>query len=143
MRRPRVSSSVLFCVWLAWCRHRVVLALRDKTLPSVIAALDESFRRWGGAPSYALTDNERTVTERHVAGIAVRNPKMVSAAVYYGLTIATCVPFDPESKGGAEATVRIAKADLVPTDANLRGWHKAPTRVGRSSTLRAWRSVSG
>ncbi len=53
------ESSVLFCAWLAWCRHRVVLALRDKTLPSVIAALDESFRRWGGAPSYALTDNER------------------------------------------------------------------------------------
>lgn len=113
--------SVLFCAWLAWCRHRVVLALRDKTLPSVVAALDESFRRWGGAPTYALTDNEKTVTDRHVAGIAVRNPKMVSAAVYYGLSIATCVPFDPESKGGAEATVRIAKADLVPTDANLRG----------------------
>ncbi|TYC74580.1 hypothetical protein [Streptomyces sp. CB01881] len=31
----------------------------------------------------------------------------------------SCVPHDPESKGGAEATVRIAKADLVPTDANL------------------------
>jgi hypothetical protein len=30
------------------------------------------------------------------------------------------VPYDPESKGGAEATVRIAKADLVPTEANLR-----------------------
>jgi hypothetical protein len=29
------------------------------------------------------------------------------------------VPFDPDSKGGSEATVRIAKADLVPTDANL------------------------
>ena len=42
------------------------------------------------------------------------------------MTIATCVPFDPESKGGSEATVRIAKADLVPTDANLledyRSW---------------------
>jgi len=29
------------------------------------------------------------------------------------------VPFDPESKGGVEATVKIAKADLVPSDANL------------------------
>jgi hypothetical protein len=29
------------------------------------------------------------------------------------------VPADPESKGGSEATVRIAKADLVPTAANL------------------------
>ncbi|GCE37907.1 mobile element protein [Rhodococcus wratislaviensis] len=31
----------------------------------------------------------------------------------------TCEPFDPESKGGAEHTVKIAKADLVPTEANL------------------------
>lgn len=114
-------KAVLFCAWLAWSRLRVVLPLRDKTLPSVIAALDTTFRRLGGAPTYALTDNEKTVTEKHIARIPVRNPKMVSAAVYYGLSIQTCVPYDPESKGGAEATVRIAKADLVPTDANLRG----------------------
>lgn len=37
----------------------------------------------------------------------------------YGLTIATCVVADPESKGGSEATVRISSADLVPCDANL------------------------
>lgn len=30
-----------------------------------------------------------------------------------------CVPYDPESKGGSEETVKTAKADLVPTDANL------------------------
>ena len=35
------------------------------------------------------------------------------------MTIRTCVPADPQSKGGSEATVRIAKADLVPTEANL------------------------
>ena len=44
---------------------------------------------------------------------------IVAAGHHYGVTIATCVPSDPESKGGSEATVRIAKADLVPTDANL------------------------
>jgi hypothetical protein len=44
----------------------------------------------------------------------------VQVARHYGLTIATCVPADPESKGGSEATVKIAKADLVPTDHNLR-----------------------
>jgi transposase len=55
-----------------------------------------------------------------VCGIAVRNPQIVSVARHYGLTITTCVPADPQSKGGSEATVRIAKADLVPTDHNLR-----------------------
>lgn len=35
------------------------------------------------------------------------------------MTIRTCVPADPQSKGGSEATVRIAKADLVPTEVNL------------------------
>ena len=77
-------------------------------------------RRWGGAPTYWLTDNERTVTIDHVAGIAVRHPLIVAAGLHYGVTIATCVPADPESKGGSESTVKIAKADLVPTDTNLR-----------------------
>ena len=74
----------------------------------------------GGAPTYALTDNEKTVTVEHVAGIPVRHPMIVAAGRHYGLTVHTCVPFDPQSKGGSEATVRIAKADLVPTSANLR-----------------------
>jgi hypothetical protein len=52
--------------------------------------------------------------------MAVRNPRIVSVGRHYGLTIATCVPADPESKGGSEATVRIARADLVPTEHNLR-----------------------
>ena len=37
-----------------------------------------------------------------------------------GVTITPCVPVDPESKGGLEAMVRIAKANLVPTEFNLR-----------------------
>jgi hypothetical protein len=72
-------------------------------------------------PTYGLTDNEKTVTVEHVAGVAVRNPDVVAAARHYGLTIATCEVADPESKGGSEATVRLAKADLVPTTANLLG----------------------
>jgi hypothetical protein len=113
------SKTVLFIAWLAWSRFRVVIALRDRTMPSVIAGLDTTFRLIGGVPTYALTDNERTVTDRHVAGIAVRNKTMVDVSAWYGLTIATCVPYDPESKGGSESSVRVAKADLVPTGHNL------------------------
>jgi transposase len=119
---PRVGgrSTVLFCAWLAWSRFRVVLPLWDKTMASVVMALDRALRAFGGAPTYALTDNERTVSVDQVCGIAVRNPQIVSVGRHYGLTVATCVPADPESKGGSEATVRIARADLVPTDHNLR-----------------------
>ncbi len=119
---PRIDGvkTVLFCAWLAWSRFRVVLPLRDKTAPSVFAALDVTLRRLGGAPTYVLTDNEKTVTLEHVAGIAVRNPQTVAFARHYGVTVHTCEPADPASKGGSENTVKLAKADLVPTATNLR-----------------------
>jgi transposase len=120
---PKVAgrSTVLLCAWLAWSRFRVVVPLWDRTTPSVVMALDRALRAFGGVPTYALTDNEKTVSIDHVCGMAVRNPQIVSVGRHYGLTIATCVPADPESKGGSEATVRIARADLVPTEHNLRG----------------------
>ena len=57
------------------CGFQSVLRLGpvDKTAPSVMAALDVTLRRVGGAPTYLLTDNETTVTTEHIAGIAVRN----------------------------------------------------------------------
>lgn len=113
------AATWLFCAWLAWSRFRVVLPIRDKTLPTVLACIDATLRRFGGCPTYGLTDNEKTVTIDHVARIAIRNPAMVTAAGHYGLTVVTCLPADAPSKGGSEATVRVAKADLVPTDANL------------------------
>jgi hypothetical protein len=85
----------------------------------VWAAADVALRRLGGVPTYLLTDNEKTVTVEHVAGLPVRNAAAVAFGRHYGLTVATCVPYDPASKGGSESTVKIAKADLVPTEANL------------------------
>jgi hypothetical protein len=118
---PRIGgvATVLFCFWLAWSRFRVVIPLLDKSWPSVSAAVDVALRRAGGCPAYLLTGNEKTVTVEHVAGMPVRNPAAVVFGRHYGLTVATCVPYDPASKGGPESTVKIAKADLVPAGANL------------------------
>jgi transposase len=112
-------KTTLFVAWLAWCRFRIVWALRDKTVPSVVAALDRTFRLLEGAPTYVLTDNEKTVTVDHVAGVPVRNQAVVSFGRHYGVTVLTCQPADPASKGGVEASVKLAKADLVPTATNL------------------------
>ncbi|MFJ5951430.1 IS21 family transposase [Streptomyces noursei] len=119
---PKIAGrkTWLWCAWLAWSRFRVVIPVLDKTLPTIAGCLDATLRRIGGVPTYALTDNERTVTSDHIARIAVRNPQIVEVGHHYGLTIRTCVPADPQSKGGSEATVRIAKRDLVPKDVNLR-----------------------
>jgi hypothetical protein len=125
-------KTVLFGAWLAWSRYRVVVPLRDKTLPCVVIGLDRTLRRFDGAPTYALTDNEKTVTVEHVCGIAVRNLQIVEVSRHYGLTVATCEPADPQSKGGSEATVRVAKADLVPTDHNLRDQYEDVAALERA-----------
>ena len=56
---PMVAGRkvVLLVAWLAWCRYRVVVPLRDRSAPSVFAGLDRIFRTVGGAPTYLLTEN--------------------------------------------------------------------------------------
>ena len=75
---------------------------------------------WVGRPTYVLTDNEKTVTIDHVAGIAVRNPAMVASP---GTTGSRCTPASRRTRrprAASESTVKLAKADLVPKDTNLR-----------------------
>ena len=47
-------KTVLFVAWLAWSRFRIVIALQDRTAPTVFAALDRTFRILEGAPTYVL-----------------------------------------------------------------------------------------
>ena len=113
-------GTALFCAWLAWSRYRVIVPTWDQTMGSLLPALDRALRCFGGCPTYWLTDNAKTVTVDRIAGIPVRHPELVRAARHYGSVVESCVAYDPESKGGSESTVKVAKADLVPTDANLR-----------------------
>ena len=101
-------KTALFSAWLAWSRFRVVIPAWDQQLGTLTWCLDQALRVIGGAPTYLLTDNPRTVTMDHVAGLPVRHPEMVALGRHYGCAVETCVPFDPESKGGVEATVKIA-----------------------------------
>ena len=134
---PRIHrvATTLFCFWLAWSRFRVVVPILDKSTPSVFAAVDAALRRVGGVPTYLLTDNEKTVTTEHVAGVPVRNAATVDFAAHYGLTVATCLPADPAVKGGSESTVRVAKADLVPTEANLLADYRTFAELEDACTL--------
>lgn len=47
---PRIDGGTnLFSAWLAWSRYPVVIPTYDRTLGSLIACLDETLRRFGGA----------------------------------------------------------------------------------------------
>lgn len=118
-------ATVLFVAWLPWSKARFVMPLPDKTMGSVIDALDQAFRYFGGVPTYVLTDNERTVTSDYVCRMPVRNTQIVSVARWYSTTLHTCMPYDPASKGGVERSVQVAKADLLPRDTNLRQRYKS------------------
>ena len=107
----RARGTLLFCAWLAWSRYRVVIPTWDQSLPTLVACLDATFRTLGGVPSYVLTDNARTVTIDHVAGVPVRHPDLVTVARHYGTTVHTCVPYDPQSKGGTELACRVVEDD--------------------------------
>ena len=59
------------------------------------------------------------VSYDRAAGVPVRNRHAVTFGRYYGISVLTCQPADPASKGGVENAVKLAKADIVPTDTNL------------------------
>jgi hypothetical protein len=112
------ANTILFCFWPAWSRFRVV-PLLDRTAPSVFAAVDVALREVGGVPTYLLAGQREDGDGGARGGDPGAEPVTVAFARHYGLTVATCVPADPASKGGSEACVRVAKADLAPTEANL------------------------
>ncbi|MDQ1412439.1 MAG: hypothetical protein QOE07_1027, partial [Acidimicrobiaceae bacterium] len=53
---PRIAGrrTNLFCAWLAWSRFRVVIPTWDRTMGTLVACLDATLRRAGGAPTYLL-----------------------------------------------------------------------------------------
>lgn len=82
-----------------------------------------------------LTDNAKTVTVTHIAGVPVRHPLMVDLGRHYGTTVHTCVPYDPQSKGGVRP-VRVAMTTCCrrrPTSAtNTARWTNSPRRAAGS-----------
>ena len=75
---PRIGGrkTQLFSAWLAWSRFRVVIPAWDQQLGTLTWCIDQALRAVGGAPTYLLTDNARTVTCQ-----PIRIPAMATAGV--------------------------------------------------------------
>ncbi len=95
--RPDGPANATQAGWLHTCRDKLAAGIRRPAAQGNGGPIPSTW------PGFRCATRPRWSIGRH-----------------YGLTIATCVPYDPASKGGSEATVKIAKADLVPAGANLR-----------------------
>ena len=115
LRRPAVDGpdTVLFCAWRAWSCYRVVLPAWGKKLPMLI---------------------DKAVPSAHAAGLPLPRRELVAASRHYGVTVATCLPTDPETKGDSKATVRVAKATGRP---------RRPTYWRNTATAVSWRIPAG
>jgi hypothetical protein len=100
--RPRIgrTATILFCLWLAWPGFRVVFTLLDKSQPRSWPPPASRCAAWGRLTTCLLTDNEKTVTVKHVAGVPVRYLGAVASGGHYGLTVATCLPAGQGRQGG-------------------------------------------
>ena len=107
----------LFTAVLAWSRWRFVRFTRDETLATTLRLLAECFETAGGVPAVVLADRMGCLKGGVVANVVVPTAAYVRFATHYGFRPDFCEAADPESKGAVEATVRIAKSDLVvPAD---------------------------
>ncbi len=127
-RRPRLVDPYLDKIeeWVDHSRGKVRADVAFDRLRAMGFAGDErTVRRAVAEAKAAYTDGKRRTYRPWVPepGMWLQYDwgagPVINPGRHYGMQVETCVPYDPETKGGAEATVKIAKADLVPTDANL------------------------
>jgi hypothetical protein len=99
---PRVEGrpTCLFCAWLAWSRYRVVIPCWDQTLGTLVACLDQTLRLIGGAPTYLLSDNAKTVTTDHVAASRSATPRWSRSAATTAARSRRVWPTTPRARAG-------------------------------------------
>src|SRR5581483_9502948 len=83
------------------------------SLETTLRLLAECFEAAGGVPAVVLADRMGCLKGGVVANVVVPTAQYVRFAAHYGFRPDFCEAKDPESKGAVEATVRIAKSDLV------------------------------
>jgi hypothetical protein len=113
-------ATVLFCVWLAGSCYRAVLPFRDWMMPSVVMGLDRALRRFDGAPTYALTDTRRPCRWIPCAGSLCVARRWWRSPGTTGSRPRRLCHSTRRARAARRATVRIARAHLVPTAHNLR-----------------------
>lgn len=118
------QKTILFVAYLPWSKARFVPPMLDKTLPSVVTVPDRALRYFPEVPEVIQADNEKTVTVDNVCSSGAQCQDCLYGPVLQVLRFIRA-NLDRATKGGAHASVKLAKADLVPKNTNLLGEYES------------------
>jgi hypothetical protein len=129
---PGARETLLFCAWLAWSRFRVVIPVRDGG--PAHGDLVHRLRFAGDRRGTDLSTHRQREDDDHRPGHRDRGPPPSSRGRRTPLWPASTHLRPVRSRvqrGGSEATVRIAKTDLIPDLGEPAGEAQQPRRIPR------------
>ena len=108
----RLKRAQLLRVTLSHCRRSYSEAMPRQDCESFIRALENAFRHFGGVPLRLCPDNLKAAVSKADWHDPEINPKLLSFARHYGVSIMPTRPYTPQHKGKIESGIKHLKRAL-------------------------------
>jgi transposase len=108
----RLKRAQLLRVTLSHSRRSYSEAMPSQDSESFIRALENAFRHFGGVPLRLCPDNLKAAVSKADWHDPEINPKLLSFARHYGVSIMPTRPYTPQHKGKVENGVGYIKREL-------------------------------
>jgi len=111
---PRRVSA--FAAMLAYSRYIYIEFTLSQAMGTFLRCMDRALLFYGGATTFDVFDNMKTVVLEHRSGMPARfNPRFLAYAnARGGFAAVACSPHHPESKGGVERAFRFVRDRFWP-----------------------------
>lgn len=97
----KLKKVFVFCTIPGYSRYRRYGVSLDAKQASVIGAIEDGFRYFGGVPRKVFIDNAKCMVIRHKRGGMVEwNSRFLEFMGYYNVEPRACRPSRPQTKGG-------------------------------------------
>ena len=106
----KVITFNIFVIVLGYSRKRYFQITESRSQPVLFDCLINAFKFFGGVPKEILFDNMKTVVNKNKSfiGKLELNSKFEQFANDMGFKILACRPYNPQTKGKVEASVRLS-----------------------------------
>jgi Transposase and inactivated derivatives len=110
----KVRKTWFISVRLRASRHAYREKLHRTDIRTVISAIQNAFRAFGGVPRMLVIDNfKAAVTTAHLYDPTITK-SFYELAKHEGFLLSPCKPYAPKHKGGVESDVKYVKSNFLP-----------------------------